>query len=328
MKILVTGGAGYIGSHTVQKLLEAKHEVIVLDNLSTGFIESIPSSVHFYKGSIHDTYQLVKIIKDHSIDSVMHFAAKLVVSESVVSPLLYYDYNIQGVISVAKACLQTGVKKVVFSSTAAVYGDSHSSATVSEIDPVAPINPYGASKFMSEKILRDLDLSGKLKSVSLRYFNVAGADTRGLNGQRTQAATHLVKLAAETALGKRDFISVYGNDYATPDGTCMRDYIHVEDLADLHVLAVEYLQNRGPTDVFNCGYGKGYSVQEVLMAMKQVSKVNFKIVHSPRRPGDAAHLVANADKVKSVFRWQPQRNDLNLICQTALEWERKMSNLL
>lgn len=322
MNILITGGAGYIGSHTVQKVLDAGYTPVVFDNLSTGFSEAVPAGVTLIKGDVRDQSHLESVLREEKISAVIHFAAKLIVPESIEKPLDYYENNTQGVISLAKACVAVGVKHIVFSSTAAVYGDSETSNLVTEKTATAPLNPYGTSKLMSEQILRDCEKPFGLTSVSLRYFNVAGAALNGKNGQRTKDATHLIKVASEAACGKRPSVGVFGTDYPTPDGTGVRDYIHVEDLADLHVLALKYLFSGGKSDVFNCGYGQGASVKQVLKTVQQVSKVDFKIEEKPRRAGDAAMLVADPTKIKKTFGWQPKHNDLELICKSAFEWER------
>lgn len=325
MKVLVTGGAGYIGSHTAQALLEAGHKVVVFDNLSTGFKEAIPAGCEFVTGDVRNTEALTRVLTDFQIEAVVHFAAKLIVPESVEKPLEYYENNTVGVMSLAHACINAKVDKVVFSSTAAVYGNATTEGLITEKSPTAPLNPYGSSKLMSEQILRDCEAPFGLRSVSLRYFNVAGARVAGGNGQRTKDATHLIKVGSEAACGKRAQVGIFGTDYPTTDGTGVRDYIHVEDLADLHVLALKYLQEGGAAEVFNCGYGHGFSVKEVLSTLKKVSGVDFKIVESPRRAGDAANLVANSQKARSVFGWSPRYDNLELICKTAYEWEKSRS---
>lgn len=322
MKVLVTGGAGYIGSHTAQKLMDAGFDVVILDDLSTGFKEAIPSGALFVQGDVTDFGVVSGVLKNHQIEAVVHFAAKLIVPESVEKPLLYYKNNTTGVMTMVEAMKEAGVRKIVFSSTAAVYGDASTDGLVNEDTPTAPLNPYGHSKLMSEQILKDADHAYGISSVRLRYFNVAGASVDGKNGQRTANATHLIKVSSEAACGKRAQVGVFGTDYPTPDGTGVRDYIHVEDLADLHVLALTYLNNGGASDVFNCGYGEGFSVKQVIETVKKVSGVNFKVIEEPRRAGDAATLVADSRKVRKIFQWSPQRNDLELICRTAFEWEK------
>lgn len=323
MKVLVTGGAGYIGSHTAQALIKAGHQVVVFDNLTTGFKEAIPAGCEFVQGDVRDTKALEETFKRFSIEAVVHFAAKLIVPESVEKPIEYYENNTLGVLSLAQACLRQKVDKVVFSSTAAVYGNSMTEGTITESALTAPLNPYGSSKLMSEQILRDCEAPHKLRSVCLRYFNVAGASVEGSNGQRTKNATHLIKVASEAACGKRPQVGVFGTDYPTPDGTGVRDYIHIEDLADLHVLSLDYLAKGGKSEIFNCGYGHGFSVKEVLATVKKVSGVDFKITHEPRRAGDAGSLVANSTKARQTFNWTPRFDNLELICRTAFEWEKQ-----
>ncbi|AHI05721.1 UDP-glucose 4-epimerase [Bdellovibrio bacteriovorus W] len=322
MKVLVTGGAGYIGSHTAQKLIEAGFDVVVLDDLSTGFKEAVPAKAHFIQGDVTDLEVVTGVLKNQKIEAVIHFAAKLIVPESVEKPLLYYKNNTTGVMTMVEAMRTSGVDKIVFSSTAAVYGDASTDGLVNEETPTAPLNPYGHSKLMSEQILKDAGTAYGISSVRLRYFNVAGASVDGANGQRTANATHLIKVSSEAACGKRSQVGVFGTDYPTTDGTGVRDYIHVEDLADLHVLALKYLNEGGTSDVFNCGYGEGFSVKQVIETVKKVSGVDFKVLEEPRRAGDAATLVADSRKVRKAFQWAPQRNNLELICRTAFEWEK------
>lgn len=322
-KILVTGGAGYIGSVTTRALTRAGFVPIVFDNLSTGFREAVPQGVRFVFGDVRDRALLNRIAKDEKIDAAIHFAAKLIVPESVEKPLEYYDVNVLGGLNVAKTCLQQSAP-LVFSSTAAVYGNPLKNP-IDEAAAPDPLNPYGASKLMVEKILGDFDRGHGLRSVSLRYFNVAGATIDLSVGQRTRAATHLIKVAAEAACGKRSSVKIFGTDYATPDGTGVRDFIHVEDLADVHVLALQDLFQGGRTRVLNCGYGHGYSVREVLNMMLSLSERSFKIEEAPRRVGDAQEVVANASQVRSLFDWKPQRDDLRLICSTSLEWEKSLA---
>lgn len=321
MQILVTGGAGYIGSHTVQKLLEAGYGVTVFDNLTTGFREAVPQGAEFVFGDVRDKSLLSSVMKDKNILAVVHFAAKLIVNESVENPLDYYENNTLGVLSLSQACVENNIKMVIFSSTAAVYGDATESALISEKALVVPLNPYGKSKFASENILQDCEKAYGLKSVCLRYFNAAGAALDGSNGQRTKNSTHLIKVASEVACGKKNCINIFGVDYTTPDGTGVRDYIHVEDLADLHVLALKYLREGGGFRILNCGYGHGFSVREVIDMVRKVSGKDFKIQELPRRAGDATQLVADSSQLRKVFLWEPKRDNLELICKTAYDWE-------
>lgn len=328
MKILVTGGAGYIGSHTTNQLLKAGHQVVVYDNLFTGFREAIPTGAEFVLGDVRDSEKLAQTMKQFEIEAVVHFAAMLNVAESVVQPIQYYENNTLGVLSLVKACHQCGIKKVVFSSTAAVYGDESNGSLISEDSPLKPINPYGWSKMMSEGVLRDCEKAYGIRSAILRYFNVAGASTDGKNGQRTKNAYHLIHIASQAASGKREKMAIFGQDYSTPDGTCIRDYIHVEDLASLHVLGLDYLNKGGVTDVFNCGYGHGYSVREVIETVKKVTSADFLVEEKGRRPGDPASLVASTKKAATVLGWKPSFDSLDLICSSAADWEKTWSGSL
>ena len=326
MKILVTGAAGYIGSHAVNSLLKSDFEVVAYDNLSTGFRSAVPSQVKFIDGDIRSTDLLTRVLEENNIQAVLHFAAKLKVPESITKPLDYYDNNISGTISLIQACKTANVNKVIFSSTAAVYGTANGNeGLVSENSIVAPINPYGSSKFMAEKILQDAETAHGIKSVILRYFNVAGAAVDGKNGQRTADASHLIKVASEAAIGKRQQVQVFGTDYPTKDGSGVRDYIHVEDLIDAHILALQYLLKGGESQIMNCGYGRGYSVLEVLEAMKRISGTSFGVLTQDRRIGDAPHLVADSTKLKKLLGWAPKRDDLDLICRTSFEWENLLA---
>ncbi len=322
MNVLVTGGAGYIGSHTVRKLIEAGYTPIVYDNLSTGFRDSLPPSVLLITGDIRDRDLLVRTMKEKKVEAVIHFAAKLIVPESVEMPLEYYENNVFGTLKTLEACAQAGVDKFIFSSTAAVYGNP-AKVPVTETSQTGPLNPYGASKLMSEKIIEDFGKTCPFSYVILRYFNVAGAAVEGGNGQRTKDATHLVKVAVEAACGKRAQIEIFGTDYPTADGTGVRDYIHVDDLAVAHVKALEHLKKGGASEIFNVGYGHGYSVRDVLNTVEKVCGKSLNIKESPRRVGDAAAIVADSAKIQTVLGWKPQYNDLELICKTAYEWEKK-----
>lgn len=320
-KILVTGGAGYIGSHTVKKLGEAGSEVIIYDNLSTGSAEAILYG-ELFKGELNDRTRLEQVFEQHNFDAVIHFAASISVPESLQQPLDYYANNTTNVINVLQCCKKFGVDRFVFSSTAAVYGEVKESP-VEESSPTLPINPYGKSKLMSETIIRDYARSSDLKYVILRYFNVAGADSSGKIGQMGKKAAHLIKVGCDAALGIRPSASIYGTDYPTPDGTGIRDYIHVEDLAMAHVDALAYLEKNSPSQILNCGYGTGYSVKEVLSKIKEISGVDFTVEETPRRAGDPACVVASGKKIREVIGWNPQHNSLDKIVSSALAWEEK-----
>jgi UDP-glucose 4-epimerase len=322
--ILITGGAGYIGSHTVGQFLKNGYQVVVYDNLSTGFKSAVPKDVTFVKGDVLDTESLAKCMQEFHIEAVIHFAAKLIVPESVAKPALYYHNNVGGMCSLLFACEKSEVKKIVFSSTAAVYGIPESNEPISELTPTNPINPYGQSKLMAEKVLTDFAAVNDLRFVILRYFNVAGASDDGINGQRTKDATHLIKVTAEVATGKRPQMSVFGFDYPTPDGTCIRDYIHVEDLAEAHVLAARYLEQGGVSNTFNCGYGRGFSVLEVIETLSKVSNKSIPFERAGRRAGDPPSLVADSSKLQKILGWKPKRNSLELICKSAFEWEKRL----
>lgn len=319
--ILVTGGAGYIGSHTVQQLLARGESVVVLDNLSTGFRQSIPG-VSFVEGDVGDQNLVGALLSEHGVRTVIHFAAHTIVPESVSDPLKYYGNNTCQTRSLLAACSAHGVKNFVFSSTAAVYGIP-GSGLADENAQLAPINPYGTSKLMSEWMLRDLSAATGLRHVVLRYFNVAGSDPEGRIGQSTRKATLLIKVACEASVGRRDSVSIFGTDYPTPDGTGVRDYIHVVDLADAHLLAVDYLRNGGESQTLNCGYGHGYSVREVLDSVQRVSGAPLKITEMPRRAGDPPSLVASSDRIRQVLGWVPRLDDLDGIVASSLNWERK-----
>lgn len=322
-KILVTGGAGYIGSHVVRQLGEAGEDVVTLDNLSTGF-EAAVKSGELVVGDTGDTELLDDLFAEHGFDTVLHFAAATVVPESVADPLKYYGNNTCNSRTLLEACRKHGVEHFVFSSTAAVYGvPKHGKAA--ESSPTRPINPYGTSKLMTEWMLRDLVHAGGPKYVTLRYFNVAGCEPSGTIGQSTPNATLLVKVACEVAVGKRPEISIFGTDYATPDGTALRDYIHVEDLATAHLDALAYLRGGGKPATLNCGYGHGYSVREVLHAVEQAAGATLTKVEAPRRQGDPPELIAVADKIHDVIGWTPTFDDLDTIVRTSLEWERKIA---
>jgi UDP-glucose 4-epimerase len=323
MTILVTGGAGYIGSHMVHELVDAGERVVVLDNLSTGFRFLIPGSVAFVTGSTGDRELVAKTIAQYGVTAIIHFAASIVVPDSVRDPLGYYRNNTMNTCTLLQAAIEAGVRQVIFSSTAAVYGNA-TDTPVPEDAPTAPISPYGTSKLMSEIMLHDAGKAHGLRFIVLRYFNVAGGDPKGRTGQSTPAATHLIKVACETALGKRAKMDVFGTDYPTPDGTCIRDYIHVSDLARAHSAALAYLRQGGESATFNCGYGRGASVLEVIEAVRRACRHDFPVEISGRRPGDPAALVANVDRIRRTLDWRPQFQDLDMIVTHALAWERKL----
>ena len=320
--VLVTGGAGYIGSHVVRQLGEAGEKIVVLDNLSKGFKDAVLFG-ELVVGDTGDKALVSRILKEHDVDSVLHFAAHTIVPESVADPLKYYGNNTCNTRNLLECCSAHGVKHFIFSSTAAVYGLPPESKASEDV-ALAPINPYGMSKLMSEWMLRDLSASTRLRHVILRYFNVAGCDPGGRIGQSTPEATLLIKVACEAAVGKRASISIFGTDYPTPDGTGIRDYIHVDDLADAHIKALDYLRKGGDSTILNCGYGHGYSVREVLDMVGKVNGKPLNIKEEPRRAGDPPELVAKADKVRKVLGWMPKYDNLELIVKTALDWEKKL----
>jgi UDP-glucose 4-epimerase len=320
--VLVTGGAGYIGSHVVLQLRERGEQVVVLDSLVTGFRQAV-LDVPLVVGDVGDRELVGRVLREHRIDTVMHFAAHTIVPESVRNPLKYYGNNTCSTRSLLQSCAEHGVKNFVFSSTAAVYGILES-GYASEETPTAPINPYGTSKLMSEWMLRDLSFATDLRHVILRYFNVAGSDPVGRIGQSTREATLLIKVAAEVVAGKRPGLSMFGTDYPTPDGTGVRDYIHVTDLATAHLDALRYLRDGGGSTTLNCGYGHGYSVREVLQSVERVSGKRLNVREEPRREGDPPVLVAKADRIKKVLGWKPAHDDLDQIVRSSLAWEQKL----
>ena len=320
--VLVTGGAGYIGSHVVMQLRARGEKVVVVDNLTTGFRQAV-GDTPLIVGNLADRALMARAFTEHGVGTVMHFAANTVVPESVRDPLKYYGNNTSATRNLLEACMQAGVRRLVFSSTAAVYG-MPSEGVAREDMVLTPINPYGTSKLMSEWILRDLAAVTDFRYVSLRYFNVAGSDPEGRIGQATANATLLIKVACEAVVGKRKQVSIYGTDYPTPDGTGVRDYIHVDDLARAHLDALDYLRSGAASAVLNCGYGHGYSVREVLASVQRVAGKSIAIREEPRRPGDPPSLVAAADRIRAVLGWQPKLDDLDTIVRTALRWEEKL----
>ncbi|WP_051428175.1 MULTISPECIES: UDP-glucose 4-epimerase GalE [unclassified Lebetimonas] len=340
--ILVTGGAGYIGSHVVKLLLEnSDYDVTVIDNLVSGFKDTIDTlktirDFQFIEANLSNWNEIEGIFKTKQFDAIIHFAASLIVPESVEKPLKYYLNNTANTANLVNLAVKYGVEKFIFSSTAAVYGEPDikvkseklkvKNVGISEDFPTNPINPYGQSKLFSENIIQDAAKAHGLKYVIFRYFNVAGASPDLMIGQKTKNATHLIKVASECAVGKRDKMYIFGDDYPTPDGTCIRDYIHVVDLADVHINAIEYLDNN-KSDIFNVGYGRGASVKEVIDTMKKVSGVDFKAENAKRRAGDPAMLISDNSKIKEKMKWQPKYDDLGFICKSAYEWEKKLNKL-
>ncbi|MDP1628081.1 UDP-glucose 4-epimerase GalE [Parvibaculum sp.] len=324
MSILVTGGAGYIGSHAAIDLMNAGEKVVVIDDLSTGFDWAVQEPEGLYVGDIADAPLVDRIIREHAVEAVIHFAGSIIVPESVADPLKYYLNNTAKSRSLIERCVAGGVKHFIFSSTAAVYGMPEQSP-VDEAAILQPMSPYGRSKLMTEWMLRDVAAVHDMTYAALRYFNVAGADPKGRVGQSTANATHLIKVACQTALGQRPYIEVFGDDYPTNDGTCIRDYIHVSDLAAAHTAALGYLRKGGDSIVANCGYGHGFSVREVLGAVERVAGHGFEIRQAPRRPGDPASVVSNPARIKSTLDWTPAFDDLDTIVAHALAWEKRLA---
>ncbi len=323
MTILVTGGAGYIGSHMALELADAGEPVVVLDNLSTGFAWAVAAGTPLVVGDSGDQALVARLIRQHRIDAIIHFAASVVVPESVSDPLRYYRNNTVNTRALIECAVNNGVRHFIFSSTAAVYGDP-AQIPVPETAPLQPVSPYGWSKLMSEIMLRDAGHAHGLRYTILRYFNVAGADPRCRAGQSSKDATHLIKVAIETALGARDKLDIFGADYPTPDGTCLRDYIHVSDLVRAHSEALRHLRSGAPSQILNCGYGHGFSVREVIETVKRVSGVEFHVEIAPPRPGDPARIVADATQARAALGWQPRYDDLPTIVAHALAWEREL----
>lgn len=321
MKLLVLGGAGYIGSHTATEILDNGHEVVIADNLVTGYREAIPEKATFYQGDLRDKDFLVDLLNKEKVDAVIHFAAFSLVGESVTNPLKYYENNLYGTKVLLDAMIETGVDKIVFSSTAATYGEPEN-IPILESDRTCPTNPYGETKLAMEKMISWAAKAHGLHFVSLRYFNACGAHKSGKIGEAHNPESHLIPLVLQVPNGKREFVSIYGNDYDTPDGTCIRDYIHVTDLAKAHILAVEYLMNGGESDIFNLGNGVGYSVKEVIETARKVTGHPIPAKEEARRAGDPARLVASGKKAKEILGWEPEIKDLADIINSAWKWHK------
>lgn len=326
MTVLITGGAGYIGSHMALRLLDEGEDVIVCDDLSRGDFRIVPPGAEFIRQDVGDTEAMVRILEGRRVQAVVHFAGLVVVPESVRDPELYYRRNTLTSLNLLAACAKAGVNQLIFSSTAAVYGEPDSSP-VSEGAPTRPVSPYGASKLMTERMLADIGQASLLRSVCLRYFNVAGADPQLRSGQASPGATHLIKVISQVGTGLRDKLKIFGADYPTHDGTCVRDYIHVSDLIDAHYLALQHLRSGGGSRVFNCGYGAGASVLEVVRAFEEISGGPFPVEQGPRRPGDPAILVADSGAIRRELGWSPQHDDLQEIIRSALAWEQRLATL-
>jgi UDP-glucose 4-epimerase len=321
--ILVTGAAGFIGSHAILTLLEAGYTVIAIDNLSTGRRWAVPPEITFIEGDVGDAARMRNVFAKYPIDAVMHFAGSIEVGESVTHPLDYYRNNTGGSLTLIEAVVAAGIKRVVFSSTAAVYGEPESQPIFEEA-PTRPINPYGWTKLMTEQMLRDTAAATGLSFAILRYFNVSGADPKGRAGESIQKPSHLIKRAVQVAVGVLPELGIFGEDYPTPDGTCVRDYIHVSDLVDAHLLALRHLEDGGENLTLNCGHGKGVSIREVVQAVERAIDGPLKVRSAPRRPGDPPALIAAADKIKAKLGWQP-RYDLDAMVVSALKWERQLA---
>jgi UDP-glucose 4-epimerase len=323
MAVLVTGGAGYIGAHMVLELSDRGDRVVVLDNLSTGFASAVPTTVPLVVGDMGDQELVASVIREHKIDAIAHFAARIVVPDSLADPLGYYLNNTVKSRALIETAVSCGVPHFIFSSTAAVYGEPEK-VPVSEDSPTNPVSPYGRSKLMTEWMLKDASFAHGIKYVVLRYFNVAGADPAGRAGQSTPQATHLIKVACQAAIGLRPYMEVYGTDFPTPDGTCLRDYIHVTDLANAHLHAVDHLRGGGDNLTLNCGYGEGYSVKDVVETVKKVSGVDFEVRMAGRRAGDPSAIVATGERVRTELGWEPKHADLEEIVTHALDWEKHL----
>ena len=323
MNILLTGGAGYIGSHVVLELLDNGHSVSVIDDLSTGHKDLLPDNIQFLECNINNKNKIASLIKQNNFDALMHFAAFIKVEESIKNPEKYFTNNTDNAINLFKTCFENNLKNIIFSSTAAAYGNPETNNTIPETEILRPLNPYGESKIKTEKFL--LQNKDRFKFIILRYFNVAGADPSLRTGLISKNASHLIKITSEVAVGKREKVTIFGNDYNTPDGTAIRDYIHVSDLADIHLKATEYLISNKKSNIFNCGYGKGYSVKEVVDITNKITGGTIKFKYGKRRLGDAENLVSDISKFHQYIDWAPRYNDLSTIIETAINWERKLN---
>ena len=322
MKILLTGGAGYIGSHVLLSIIENKHEVIVIDDLSTGNQKLIPENIKLINTNINNSEKISNLLVEENFDLLLHFAGFIQVEESVQNPDKYFKNNTDNAIELFETCYKHNLQNIIFSSTAAAYGNPSNNESIREDEPLNPLNPYGESKVKTEEYL--LNNQDKFNSIILRYFNVAGADPKLRSGLISNTPTHLIKILSEVAIGKREKISIYGNDYNTEDGTAIRDYIHVSDLASIHLKVAKYLLENQISNIFNCGYGKGYSVLEVINIAKKIYGEKIKLEYDKRRPGDAEKLISNVDKLHQYLNWKPKFDNLDLIIQTAVEWEKKI----
>ena len=323
MNILLTGGAGYIGSHVILALLDNGHSVSVIDDLSTGHKDLLPDNIQFLECNINNKNKVASLIKQNNFDALMHFAAFIKVEESVKNPEKYFTNNTDNAINLFKTCFENNLKNIIFSSTAAAYGNPETNINIPETEILRPLNPYGESKIKTEKFL--LQNKDRFKFIILRYFNVAGADPSLRTGLISKNATHLIKITSEVAVGKREKVTIFGNDYNTPDGTAIRDYIHVSDLADIHLKATKYLISNKKSNIFNCGYGKGYSVKEVVDITNKITGGSIKFEYGKRRLGDAENLVSDISKFHQYIDWAPRYNDLSTIIETAINWERKLN---